>query len=689
MTASLLIELLTEELPPRFASRGQFIDVLLRELHGHGLIKTQEARWFATPRRLGALIPNVDSVETARVEKKLGPRIAQGYDALGNPTPALRGFVNGLGISMAEFESNVTRNADAKGDRYAYAVKHEPRPLAALLPAIMHKALATFPIAKPMRWGNGDAQFVRPVHGLIMLHGSDVIPGELFGVSSGACTNGHRFMSDGPIVLATADSYESVLQEQGKVIADPIKRRVIIQDALQQAAAGAHVVANDALIDEVTDLVEYPAVYTGTFSADFLAVPEECLIIAMQKQQRYFPLRDTAGALLPKFLFVSNIATDRPEHIIHGNERVLRARLSDAKFFYDQDRKTPLSARVPRLDEVVYHHKLGSQGTRVRRLQQLAQHIARKLDADADAALRAAILCKADLLTDMVGEFPELQGIMGKYYAAHDGEPEAVATAIAEHYQPRYAGDALPCGEIACALALADKLDTLVGIAGIGMLPSGDKDPFGLRRQALGVLRILIDRKLPLDLHELLQAAHAAFADGLIAVETLTPLYAFMLDRLKPYLRDNGFLADEIDAVLSQKPTRMDTMMQQLDALQQFRCLPEAQALSAANKRIRNILRQAGFDVMPRIDPALFQDTAEQSLAEELENLRGPVQRLFESGDYSLALKRLAGLRAPIDAFFDQVMVMVDEAAVRNNRLALLQEVNQLFLRAADISRLQ
>jgi glycyl-tRNA synthetase beta chain len=596
-----------------------------------------------------------------------------------------------------------------------YRAKQKGEPLKKHLAAIVEAALKKLPVPKTMRWGAGEAQFVRPVHGVILLHGKKVVPGTVLGLKSGNKTRGHRFLSTGTLTIRNAQDYDKVLKQQGKVIASFETRRETIASALDSAAHKAGKGANAPsvaraprlgpigegarwdlgksadLVDEVTSLVEYPVVLAASFDKAFLAVPKECLIISMQQHQKYFPLADASGKLLPNFLFVSNMKAANPKDIIHGNERVLRARLSDARFFFDQDRKTKLEERVPRLANVVYHNKLGSQLERVQRIEKLAGEIALLIHADPEVARRAAYLCKADLLTDMVGEFPELQGIMGEYYAFHDGEAHA-AVAIREHYLPRYAGDALPSSAESISVALADKLDTLAGMFGIGLIPTGDKDPFGLRRQALGVIRILIERAkmLPsLDVVDLLQRACGLFPRGVLADSVAQDLHQFMLERLKPYLRDKLFEADEIDAIVSLDPTRLDQVLPRLKALQGFRALPQAEALAAANKRIRNILKQAGGTTVTTVDPALLREPAEQQLAREVEALRTQVQPLFSAGDYAAALKVLASLRPTVDAFFDKVMVMAEDTALRHNRLALLANLSNLFLGAADISKLQ
>jgi glycyl-tRNA synthetase beta chain len=693
MQDTLLVEIRTEELPPKALSR-------LMEAFSHGLFEglkekhflrpEAEPQPFATPRRLAVLISHVLDKQPDRIVERKGPAVNVGLDTNGNPTPALMGFAKSCGTDVARLE----RQTGDKGDYYVYRAKQKGELLKTHLAAIVETALKKLPVPKLMRWGAGEAQFVRPVHGAVMLHGRKVVPGAVLGLKSGNKTLGHRFLGKGVLTVTHARDYARILK-RGKVIASYETRRELVAKALDgaahQAGKGVHwdLGKSAELVDEVTSLVEYPVVLAGRFDPAFLEVPKECLISSMQQHQKYFPLADAKGRLLPRFLFVSNMRAANPKHIVHGNERVLRARLSDARFFYDQDRKTRLETRVARLANVVYHNKLGSQLERVERLTKLAGEIAQRLAADRGNAERAAYLAKADLLTDMVGEFPELQGIMGRYYAQHDGEAAEVAAAIEQHYFPKTAGGALPEGAVAVSVALADKLDTLVGIFGIGLAPTGDKDPFGLRRAALGVVRILVEKSLPLDLVDLIRVAHGHFPPGVVADSVAQDLLGFVLERLKPYLRDKDFEADEIDAVLSLGPTRLDQLLPRLKALQVFRILPEAEALAAANKRIRNILKQAGETRAGIINPLLLREPAESRLAQEVDALRARVEPMLRAGDYANALKSLAALRGAVDAFFDQVMVMVDDDALRGNRLALLSDLSNLFLGAADISRLQ
>ena len=694
MKDSLLIELLTEELPPKALprlmeafSRGVYEGLKEKNF----LAADADPRPFATPRRLAVLVSHVLDKQADRVVERKGPAVAAGLDADGKPTPALAGFARSCGVDVAKLE----KRTGEKGEYFVYCAKQKGEPLKTHLGAIVETVLKKLPIPKLMRWGAGAAQFVRPVHGVMLLHGNKVVPGTVLGLKSGNKTLGHRFLSKGAVTVRSARDYEKTLAQPGKVVANFETRREGIARALDATAKkiGRGVSWNlgkaATLIDEVACLVEFPVVLTGGFDKAFLEVPRECLVVSMQQHQRYFPLNDAKGGLLPQFLFVSNMKASSPKQIIQGNERVLRARLSDAKFFYDQDRKTRLESRVPRLANVVYHNRLGSQLERTQRISKLAGEIARLLKTDTTLAERAAYLCKADLLTDMVGEFPELQGTMGRYYATHDGESPFVAGAIEQHYFPKAAGGELPAGPIAMSVALADKLDTLTGIFGIGLAPTGEKDPFGLRRAALGVVRILIENSLRLDVRALFERARGQFPNGVVAESVAQDLYNFLLERLKPYLREHGFRPDEIEAVLCLNPTRLDQVRKRLESLQVFRRLPEAEALAAANKRIRNILRQAGGAPANAVNPALLREEAEKNLAKQVADASASVGPLFAAGDYGAALKRLAGLRPAVDAFFDKVMVMVDDTAVRDNRLALLNNLSELFLGAADISRLQ
>jgi glycyl-tRNA synthetase beta chain len=691
VSQTLLVELLTEELPPKaLLSLGTTFS---RALHD-GL---KEAAFvpagspvpqdiLATPRRLAALIPHVLPVQPERQVERKGPYVAQAHGKDGTPSQALLGFAKSCGVDIGA----LARGEDAKGEFFVFRSVKRGEPIEQHLAGIVAQALKKLPTPKVMRWGSGEVQFVRPAHGLVMLLGDRVVPGEVLGLTSGDRTHGHRFLGEGALRIESAGRYLEALEKRGRVIASFAQRRERIAEGLRKAAtAVSGSIAEDAaLLDEVTALVEFPAVYAGSFDPAFLAVPPECLILSMKQHQKYFPLLHAgSGKLLNRFLIVSNLETDDPQHIVAGNERVLRARLSDARFFFDQDRKTTLAERVERLGAVVYHNKLGTQLERVQRIVKLASAIAEHLQADVALAERAAYLCKADLVTDMVGEFPELQGVMGQYYALHDGEDASVARAIEAHYHPRFAADTLPQDNVGCAVALADKLDTLVGIYGIGLVPTGDKDPFGLRRQALGVLRILSERELPLDLIQLLQLARLAFAGGVLADSVAGDLHGFMLDRLRNYLRERGFAADEVDAVVGQNPTRIDLVVPRLKAVQAFRALPESEALASANKRIRNILKKTTV-AQAAPDPTLMSERAEKDLFGATSRLMPTVRALVDDEDYTEALRVLAGVRKEVDTFFDEVMVMSDEPLTRNNRLALLAQLEALMNQVADISKL-
>ena len=692
MRHTLLVELLSEELPPKalYNLGLAFTRMVTASLAEAGFTtydpdKITEA--FATPRRLAVLVPDVLAVQPERSVERRGPYVAQALDAQGKPSQALLGFARSCGVAVEVLE----KSSDAKGEFFVFRATKGGEPLDAHLPRIVGETLSKLPTPKVMRWGEGEAQFVRPVHGLVMMLGKRVVAGEVLGLSSTNRTLGHRFMGKGQIEIPSADAYRDHLAREGRVIVDFRQREDQIAAALQTAAGehGAALVADhEPLLEEVTALVEYPVIYQGEFDPAFLQVPQECLILSMQQHQKYFPLLERrTGKLLNRFLIVSNLQTDDPKNIIQGNERVLRARLSDAKFFYDQDRKTRLADRVERLANVVFHNKLGSQLERVQRIQKLASSIAEKLGTDVKKAERAAWLSKADLQTDMVGEFPELQGTMGRYYALHDKEDELVARAIEEHYLPRVAGDQLPADNIGCAVALADRLDALVGIYGIGLAPTGDKDPYGLRRQALGVLRILSEKSLPLDLVELLNLAKLSFAPGVLHDSVAVDLHGFVLERLRSYLRERGFAQDEIEAVVSQHPTRIDQVVPRLEAVRVFRMLPEAESLASANKRIRNILKKTTVtQTVP--DPAVLREAAEKDLFAATSKLMPRVRSLWEERDYTEALRQLAGVRKEVDTFFDQVMVMTDEPVIRNNRLALLSQLEHLLNQVADISKL-
>ena len=688
MNHSLLIELHTEELPSKSlkALSESFANSVLAALKEQAFASADSlCTPYATPRRLALLISEVAAQQPDRVIEKKGPAVASGVDAEGKPTKALEGFMRSAGVSFEQLQ----KTSDGKAEYFVARLEKKGEALDAHLAEIVTQALKKLPIPKLMRWGDSDVQFVRPVHSLILLHGDRVVAGEVLGLTSGNTTHGHRFMSNGEIRIDNAGEYDAKLKA-GKVIASFEERRDAI--AAQLDAKAAELTASmhpaEGLLDEVTSLVEWPAIYVGEFENEYLDVPQECLILTMQQNQKYFPLFDSTGKLLNKFLIVSNMVVADPKHIVEGNARVVRPRLSDARFFYNQDRKEGFASRAMKLGSVVYHNKLGTLADRAQRLGRIARRTAEMLGADANLADRAALFCKIDLLTDMVGEFPELQGIMGRYYALHEGAMPAVADAIEQHYRPRFAGDVLPQGPIACATALADKLDSLVGFFGIGQLPTGDKDPFGLRRAALGVLRILMETPLPLDLGKLVEVAKEALTHQGVHLEELDePLLAFLFDRLRGLLRDAGYAQEVIEAVLAQRPTRIDLIPLKLDAVRSFLNLPEALALAAANKRIGNILKKAE-GALPKPNPALLQDDAEKALYDKVQAIAPLVTTHVASENYADALKALASVRSEVDQFFDKVMVNVDDPALRGNRLGLLKALFDQLNAVADISKL-
>ena len=712
MKQTLLIELLTEELPPKTLEKlsASFASEVFAALREQGLAGEDSVLTpYATPRRLALNVTHVAAQQADRVIERKGPAVASGVDAEGKPTKALEGFLRSAGVEFGQLQ----RSSDGKAEYFVARVEQKGRELEDYLSGIVEQALKKLPITKLMRWGDSEHQFVRPVHALTMLHGSRIIPGEILGLQSGNVTRGHRFLSRENITIKHADDYEATL-EQGHVIACFSKRREMIAVQLDEHAEEANaiwighanlplqellVLSNEersvisTLLDEVTALVEWPTVYTGEFEAEFLEVPQECLILTMQQNQKYFPLLDASGKLLNKFLIVSNMQVDDPKHIISGNQRVVRPRLSDARFFYNQDSKHTLESRVEKLGNVVYHNKLGSQLQRVGRIETLSGTIARLLDADKADAELAARLSKADLLTDMVGEFPELQGIMGRYYALHDGEKPGVADAIEAHYHPRFAGDTLPRGTLACAVALADKLDTLLGIYGIGQVPTGDKDPFGLRRHALGVLRILIETPLDLPLGALLKTAAENFPVGMLGATVASDVEGFMLDRLRGYLRERGFEVSHIEAVLYILNGRMHEALPRLEGVRTFAALEVAKDLAAANKRVQNIMRknheEIGQDLArAAVKPALLKEAAELDLHQAMQDITPFAQGYLDRGDYGQNLKALVTLKPFIDDFFDKVMVMCEDKELRLNRAALLQQLGRLMNQTADISKL-
>jgi glycyl-tRNA synthetase beta chain len=690
-TETLLVELLTEELPPKaLKALGEaFAAGIANGLAQRGLVAADSATSaYATPRRLAVTVSHVlPKAEDQRFKQKVLP-LAVAYDAAGASTPALAKKLAALGLADAE---TLIRESDGKADALFHEGVKAGVTLSAGLQEALDETLARLPIPKVMSYQRPDGttvKFARPAHGLVALHGADVVPVSALGLQAQRATRGHRFLGRAEIELATADAYAPTLAAEGKVMPGFGGRRKSIVDGLELAASGASVIMPDALLDEVTALVEWPKVYTGGFDPAFLEVPQECLILTMQRNQRYFALADPDGRLQSRFLLVSNIETHDPEAIIRGNERVLRARLADAKFFFDQDRKQLLASRVNKLATVRYHNKLGTTAERTARLRILSSRIAKLLGADPALADRAAMLAKADLLTDMVGEFPELQGVMGRYYAEHDGEPPAVAAAIEQHYWPRHAGDALPADPIAQSVALADKLLAIVEMFGIGNAPTGDKDPFGLRRAAIGVSRILMEKQLPLSLPQLVEIAFDV-TNAVPGIERRSEeVGTFLLERLRANLREQGYSANQIDALLSLRPSRIDLVPAQMEAIRTFATLPEAEALAAANKRIGNILRKNESEVAPAVDRALLVDGAEKELYAAVQELLPVVRDHVKRGDYTSALRSLASARTCVDRFFDDVMVMADDGALRANRLALLRGLSEAMNQVADISKL-
>ena len=716
-TANLLVELFVEELPPKALQKlgDAFASVLHEQLAAQGLTTAASAvTAYASPRRLAAHISAVlAQAPDKAVSQKLMP-VAVGLEADGQPKPALLKKLAALGADASVVPS-LQRVHDGKADVLYFASTAQGASLAAGLQKALDEAIAKLPIPKVMTYqlpdGWSSVHFVRPAHGLVALHGADVVPVSALGLQAGNSTQGHRFEATvNPVVLHNADSYAQQLRDQGAVIASFAERRADIVQQLKQAAdkVGGGVVAieDEALLDEVTALVERPNVLICQFEEEFLAVPQECLILTMKANQKYFPLLDAQGKLTHQFLIVSNIAPHDASAVIQGNERVVRPRLADAKFFFDQDRKKTLASRVPQLAKVVYHNQLGTQGERVERVRAIAKAIAVQLFDNLGAQHaslsshegqvaeewlltcvdNAALLAKTDLVTDMVGEFPELQGTMGAYYALNDGLPDTVAHAIEDHYKPRFAGDQLPRDNVGLVVALADKLETLVGMFGIGNLPTGDRDPFALRRHALGVIRMLVEKALPLELGQLIARAVPVFGDKI--QDPAAALQDFFYDRLAVSLREQGYSAQEVDAVLALRPQRLSDVAQRLAAVRAFAALPEAPALAAANKRVGNILKKAETAVQPQVNAALLQEAAEKDLYAALQTIAAQAQQQLQAGDTTAHLQTLAALRAPVDAFFEHVMVNADDVALKNNRLGLLASLHQSMNQVADLARL-
>ncbi|PWG63393.1 glycine--tRNA ligase subunit beta [Sediminicurvatus halobius] len=689
--AALLFELGTEELPPgalttlRDALQAEVTAGLARAEVGHGAVRA-----FAAPRRLALQLDAVALRQPDRPFERRGPALNVAFDEAGQPTRAAEGFARSCGVAVPALERLETE----QGAWLVHRGVEPGQPTAALLPGIIEQALARLPIPKRMRWGDRDAEFVRPVHWLVLLLGDEVVPAEVLGVNSGRRSRGHRFHHPQPLEIPRPEAYEATLRDPGHVVADFDTRRALIAEGVRAEGEriGGHAVMEETLLDEVTALVEWPVVLSGSFDEDFLRVPPEALISSMQGHQRYFPVRDAEGRLLPRFIAVANIDSRDPQQIVRGNERVIRPRLADAAFFWDQDRRRPLADRLEGLREVVFQKRLGSLYDKSARVAELAAAFASDFGADPEQARRAGLLARADLLTEMVGEFPELQGVMGRYYAEHDGEPDPVARALDEIYQPRFSGDAIAPSRLGQLLAVAERADTLAGIFAIGKAPSGAKDPFALRRAALGLLRTLIEGGHEIDLGALFATAAERQPAGVDAGAQVTPLVTFCLERLRAFYHEQGYpveLFEAVRSVLAPPQVVPLDVERRLRACREFASLPESGSLAAANKRIRNILRRAEGEIPDgAVDPAALREPPERALHEAIEERAGSVEAAIAGGDYSAALRRLAELRDPVDAFFDGVMVMAEDPAVRRNRLALLQRLERLFLAIADVSRL-
>ena len=691
---TLLIELGTEELPPKALRKlsNAFNQELLNGLLEAELItqgNADNAKPFASPRRLALSIEHVISAQPDQVIERFGPAVTAAFKD-GQPTPAATGFAKSCGV---EVDDLVHADTD-KGVRLSYNVKQTGKTTAELIPAIIEQAIKRLPIPKRMRWGAGSAEFVRPVHWLVVMHGSDVIPLTILDIESGNTSRGHRFHSDGEFIIEHADNYEKALNDKGHVIASFDKRQAMITDQVNSLASSINgVIEEDQdLLDEVTSLVEHPTAVLGAFDKDFLLVPQECLVSSMRDHQKYFHIVDKKGVLLPNFITVSNIQSKHPERVQEGNERVLRARLSDARFFWETDQKTKLHERVEKLDSVLFHVKLGSVLDKTKRIQKLAAKLASKMGGDASIAERGALLAKADLVSDMVGEFDELQGIMGHYYADRDGEPELVGQCVEQHYWPKFAGDQLPTSIEAQSVALADKLDSLVGIYAAGEVPTGDKDPYALRRAALSVLRILIEQKHSLTLADLVKSTADIFAelqDLAVDTDTQHQIVNFIRERLKPHYQNQEIPTLVIKSVMACEPSSPLDFEHRVKAVNQFSSLNEAIDLAAANKRIGNILKKQENDVSDTVNETVLTETDEKNLFQAINSIEKDCITLFDDGNYAQGLQKLASLRSPVDSFFENVMVMSDDAQQQANRLALLKRMQQLFLRVADISLLQ
>ena len=686
-TQNFLVEIGTEELPPKALKTlaTSFADNVEAELNQAGLT-FDKIEWFAAPRRLAVKVLNLATQQPSKEIEKRGPAVSAAFDAEGNPTKAAEGWARGCGITVEQAE----RIATDKGEWLVHRAKIEGQPTKNLLNGIVANALAKLPIPKPMRWADKTVQFIRPVHTVTMLLGDELIEGEILGVASARTIRGHRFLGEKEFEIQHADQYPQLLREKGSVVADFNERKaeILAKSQAKATALGGVADIEESLLEEVTSLVEYPNVLAAKFEERFLAVPAEALVYTMKGDQKYFPIYDKDGKLLPHFIFVSNINPEDPTAIIEGNEKVVRPRLTDAEFFFKTDLKQKLVDRLPRLETVLFQQQLGTLKDKTDRIEQLAGEIAKQIGADEAKAKRAGLLSKCDLMTNMVFEFTDTQGVMGMHYARHDGEDEEVAVALNEQYMPRFAGDELPKSLVASAVALADKFDTLTGIFGIGQAPKGSADPFALRRAALGALRIIVEKNLPLDLEDLVKKSATLFGDKLTNQNVVADVVDFMLGRFRAWYQDEGIAVDVIQAVLARRPTRPADFDARVRAVSHFRTLDSAEALAAANKRVSNILAKADAAI-GEINLTACVEPAEKALAEDVLALRTEVQPLIAQGDYTTVLDKLANLRAPVDSFFDNVMVNAEDPALRQNRLAILNTLQDLFLQVADISVLQ
>ena len=686
-TQNFLVEIGTEELPPKALKTlaTSFADNVEAELNQAGLT-FDKIEWFAAPRRLAVKVLNLATQQPSKEIEKRGPAVSAAFDAEGKPTKAAEGWARGCGITVDQAE----RIATDKGEWLVHRAKIEGQPTKNLLNDIVANALAKLPIPKPMRWADKTVQFIRPVHTVTMLLGDELIEGEILGVASARTIRGHRFLGEKEFEIQHADQYPQLLREKGSVVADFNERKaeILAKSQAKATALGGVADIEESLLEEVTSLVEYPNVLAAKFEERFLAVPAEALVYTMKGDQKYFPIYDKDGKLLPHFIFVSNINPEDPTAIIEGNEKVVRPRLTDAEFFFKTDLKQKLVDRLPRLETVLFQQQLGTLKDKTDRIEQLAGEIAKQIGADEAKAKRAGLLSKCDLMTNMVFEFTDTQGVMGMHYARHDGEDEEVAVALNEQYMPRFAGDELPKSLVASAVALADKFDTLTGIFGIGQAPKGSADPFALRRAALGALRIIVEKNLPLDLEDLVKKSAALFGDKLTNQNVVADVVDFMLGRFRAWYQDEGIAVDVIQAVLARRPTRPADFNARVRAVSHFRTLDSAEALAAANKRVSNILAKADAAI-GEINLTACVEPAEKALAEAVLALRTEVQPLIAKGDYTAVLDKLANLRAPVDSFFDNVMVNAEDPVLRQNRLAILNTLQGLFLQVADISVLQ